>query len=358
MAKSIFCALVAKGTVITVFVFVTVYLIGVLWQTRIRVAQWNTGLLKGINPTDVIANIPNNTDIIVMQEVWDVDVANRIISDTKKNYPYSHYEIGSNIVASCSENHTRYIELFEQCLSEHSIGNVDINNIAPCIPVLDEWLKNDALCAKCILSGISSGDVDTVRKCTVTKNGYQFMNNGSTGLLVLSKKPIEKAEFTPMKSFLLNRGILTFCVDRLRVVTSHFPFEYEGLTIPQSNQLEMAARVLFTAPDVVLCDMNSGPDYQPDAYNLFKNKPYHTAFKPRPTYCPTGTTNAACLAATDDKNVSIDHIFVRGISKEDPNTSNIVINKGKFKTFGESASDHVGLWVPISYNPGYKNIQC
>jgi hypothetical protein len=169
--------------------------------------------------------------------------------------------------------------------------------------------------------------------------GAKLSHQGQPGLLILSKRPLTSVQDVDFDTYSIRRVNVYATINGVQFAFTHWPTNYFYDTDPELGPLQtgalqpdLAEDVITHNPGVVLGDFNSGPDYQPDGYNLLVNNKYRPLFS-QPTYCPPDHAAFPPCGDFDAKPSSIDNIFLK------QNTG--VCVKG---TFGnQPVSDHVGL---------------
>jgi hypothetical protein len=327
----------------------------------LEISTYNTALLPNYEyKQNVLNNIPRNLDLISLQEVWVESDANEIINLFKNDYPYSYYETpnAGEDVGCRNANSFNYLQQFGGCLAQNQITEIGWNSVKPCLHILDNWLNVDPICVQCVLSGQTNSDPLTLQKCFATNQGKLKTYNGSTGILLLSKKPLNKVKFTQKDSFLLRRGLLEFCYQDLYIVTSHFPFNY-SIPLPQDYQQNFAHDVLKLRPNILFGDLNSGNDYQSQAYNILKNDGYKSINPNLSTFC-TIPNNTICDGyASSSLSTTRDHIMYD--NQIHPNRLNFVNTTNyNINIYGDDVniSDHLGLYSKLSYVLKKKHVYC
>jgi hypothetical protein len=200
------------------------------------------------------------------------------------------------------------------------------------------------MCSECVdstMQNLPSGDpgaFGAIPAC-FAGTGVRYSHQGQPGLLILSKRPLKSVEVTSFDTAKIRRVNVYATVSGVRFAFTHWPTNYlfdidPSLGPAQAGALQpdLAKDVIAHGAGVVLGDFNSGPDYQPDGYNLLVNNGYRPLFS-QPTYCPQDHASFPPCANVNAKPTSIDNIFLM------QNTGFCL--KGTFAD--QPVSDHIGL---------------
>jgi hypothetical protein len=170
--------------------------------------------------------------------------------------------------------------------------------------------------------------------------GVRYAHGGSPGRLILSRLPLQNVQVQMYETFLVRRVTISATIAGVNFAFVHFAKNYLQDFDPsfgpfQSGplQTDMASDLITEAPDVVVGEVNSGPDYQPDAHNLLVQDGYIPLFS-KPTYCPAATHASfpECQAAGLGP-LTIDNIYIKK-------------NRGlcvPFEFAEKPVSDHIGV---------------
>lgn len=190
---------------------------------------------------------------------------------------------------------------------------------------------------------------DALHRCSFGQ-GVRYSHGGRSGLLILSKRPIENLELVPYDTFLNHRAVIYATIENTLYAFTQFPKNYLdevdvllGPFQPGALQPQLAQDIIGRAPDVIVGDFNSSPDYQPAAHNLFVENGYRALFSNITTFCPASTHSSfqPCQPPTAPLGPPGSPIGPRLLD-------NIYVNDsvGLYRTgvFAERpASDHIGL---------------
>jgi endonuclease/exonuclease/phosphatase family metal-dependent hydrolase len=327
---------------------------------RISVGTWNT-MLQPWFPyePDVITTIASTKfDALALQEVWTEAAKDRIVShlDVKAAYPYYYYapalqEVGLAPIFVPDQFVTDYTD----CLEANGIDTRQVDQ--PTLPIpfgCQQLALNLAFtdpgsleCINSTMEQLSPGGnpADALYRCAFG-NGVRYSHGGRSGLLILSKSPIENLELIPYDTFLIHRAVIYATIGTTRYAFTQFPKNYledmDGLLGPfqyGALQPQLAQDVIGRDPDVIAGDFNSSPDYQPAAHNLFVENGYRPLFSNVTTFCPASTHSSfqPCQPPTGPIAVPgprlLDNIYVRD--------SAALYRTGVFAE--RPASDHIGL---------------
>ncbi|KAL9657699.1 hypothetical protein ABK040_005052 [Willaertia magna] len=331
-------------------------------EDNIKIASYNAGLVPGDNShlDALVRVVPTDLDVILFQEVWLQSDANLLISKLRRNYPFNYYTpLDKGPSVKCQAVSVSLSNNFFTCLVMNQIASMGWDTIKPCLGALSVWMEKDYNCAVCFLASLTDGKnvTETSTKCFSSGSLYSY--DGSAGLLVLSKKSIERPKFSHLPSFLLRRGLLEMCIDDLYIIGSHFPFNY---TIPlqQDLQTDFIEDIIQKRPNIILGDLNTGLNYQPEGYELLKEYGYRSVNPNIATYCPTNSSVAGSCSTEAELAQKIDHIMFDTEIHE-----NVLLWKQKtryaIEVFGNRAptvSDHIGIKTELQYNLKRKHLYC
>jgi endonuclease/exonuclease/phosphatase family metal-dependent hydrolase len=319
------------------------------------VATWNVNMLPGATADAVVAILPKRLHVLALQGVSlpeheaaptpAIDSLDEMIAAMAPWYPYAYYvpprqrynagcapAIAAESCSFFGIEGTGCIPILAnaltQCLTQtvFDLRKLNRNDVfaSSCNSYLAPLLLFDAQCVPCVFNAAqeNGGDGNAAVATCVAQQGPRFADGGSTGQLILSKSPIRgvRNEVRAGWGQRLANIYATIAGERYGFVS--FPFDIladAGLTgivppLPGVLQPELAAALLAANPDVILGSFNSGPTYQPAAYNALQSV-YVDAAPGLATYC-----TAAMIAAQDPRCVfegfsrlplAIDHVMFR-----------------------------------------------
>lgn len=179
--------------------------------------------------------------------------------------------------------------------------------------------------------------------------GVRYSHGGTTGQLILSRRPLQDVSVVPFDTFLRHRAAVYATVGGVKIGFADWPrnvlSDFDPVFAPYQSgalQRDFAADAIAKGVDVLVGTVNTAPAYQPEAYTLLTGNGY-TSKVTRPTYCPTSTHSAfgPCQVRQQDLvqypvDSSFDDVLVRS-----------TVSCQAATPFGAAvpASTHVGLSV-------------
>ncbi|EFC38359.1 predicted protein [Naegleria gruberi] len=329
-------------------------------NNNLKIASFNTALVPGtpVNVKKIIETIPKDLDVVFLQEVWLQSHSHLIAEELKSSYPYSfhgHKEVLNE--ASCTDDSFHRFALpFLHCVRENNL-TLSWTTLGPCAEFLSRAAYGNFKCISCVLTSIVENK--NMANCyTPGHTGQEFLYDGSNGLMVLSKTPISRANYTSYPSFLLSRGLLEMCINGLYIMESHFPFNF-GIDLPVMYQPEFSRMVIMKRPNILVGDLNSGPMTQPEGYETLAGYGYQSIDPNKATFCVNGLNWESGDCSDDpERNTGMDHIMVDKFSRILEWNFN---NSFKLQLFGDSTptpSDHLGITTELNYNMARKHPYC
>lgn len=307
-------------------------------------------------------------DVLHLQEVWSEQARDRIIAAVGKKYPYSYWVPAAPQLSRCPFTRAELRdksagdggiteEVTEQAINDYvscliSTG-IDTRTVEqPIMPIngLCKFLGlnlevEDQPCFECIkntMENVPSGDPGAFGAVGVcgADNGVKLSHQGNVGRLILSKWPITDIEDRSFSTYSIRRVNTHAAIRGGRFAFVHWPKNYLADTDPvlgpfQTGALqpELAQEVLLFQPGVVMGSFNSGPDYQPEGYNVLTANNYRPLFTNTQTYCPAQLQDFPPCGDHNAVPSSIDNIFLM------KNTGACL----KTTFANEDQSDHIGL---------------
>lgn len=345
---------------------------------EVKVGTWNTMQQPWISAwTDQVNNHIANTDLDVLHlvEIWTDQERDAILNNPsiKEKYPFSYTPSVRNERCGC--NITDVPELaskIQDFLGCAMINGIDVRQLIqpypyPLPPIcnwagmaiaLNNLNPSNFVCLSCVINSAQSlpqglspeQQIGSVINTCANKVGDKFSYKGVNGQLILSKFQIRNVRETRFNGWLANRINVHATIRNVRFAFGHFSYNVIEDFMPEAKglmygdtQIQQAQDIILSQPDVLLGDLNTGPDYQPSAYNLLIQAGFKSAFAVQPqTYCsPSHVNFTMCLGLPPQ---SIDHIMLRDVS--------FLRSKDAAK-FNELPlmSDHVGVRAVISKRP-------
>ena len=328
----------------------------------LRAATWNTELRPWFSNQDkVIRELgQGDWDFIALQGVWSEAAKNAILADrqVRAKYKAAYWAPANQQFAYCSLDLPRG-EL-EDLLSCVTVSDVDPRTMVQPVKAYDPLcnylqlgiaFRGQQSCLQCLQSTLQSypsnkSPYDVIDQCYF-QGGVKYSHDGLPGLLLLSKTSIDNVQTVSYDTYLQYRAIVYATVNGVRLAVSHFPNNFfedveqgAGFLTPGALQPQLAQDLVNAAPRLVLGSFNSGPDYQPDAANLFTAAGYKPVTT-KSTFCPpyVQASFPACNGemsptTAPDGHRTIDNIY------QNPNDVFCVESD---KLGDVPVSDHVGI---------------
>ena len=328
------------------------------------VATFNAGLARGALPYaderltligDAVRDLA--VDAICLQEVWSDADTQALISAAEPVYPYAfrkRTDSTSQRAARCG--------LFTTLGLDRCVKSNRSNNGVPVFDCVEGACKPDyqALgddCQRCL-----AANPDKAWRCaTGLFRADEYVYGGRNGLLLLSRWPIEQAEYRPFDAALVRRGVISATIAGRTIHCTHLTAPLESVPYPDDRSFggyvdEQAAQVeaiTDTAPsdrcEIVLGDTNNGPStgaldgYLADIYAMFKASGFVEAWPDRRcTYCENNPLTG------NYGDLHLDHIFYRGCEAMGPPFYDVILDQAvRIEVDGQvrsiRLSDHYGL---------------
>lgn len=286
--------------------------------------------------------------VLCLQELWDTDQRNRVISQLSSRYPHSLAAAGlpqNQCSGGCGSDEIRAIK---DCLSSFEcLDFTDSTSFSDCVRLnCRETIEGlGAECTTCLQQGDSVGDIfRNVDNCfsndnTETNNGTCYAFNAQSDNVLLSKIPFDETDvlyFTNSPITLTtalygkiqvpNVGTAhVFCTHLLPADLPVFTFEEEvnfnqtkellawvesKLGSSSTNNSTVGNSTASTEPVIILGDFNHGPSgYFPANYDFIINSGYSSAYidngNRNCTYC---RSNPLTYGTT---TLIIDHVYLK-----------------------------------------------
>ncbi|MBZ0271586.1 endonuclease/exonuclease/phosphatase family protein [bacterium] len=249
---------------------------------------FNAGLAHGFVPYaadrlsfigDALTNL--DSDVVCLQEVWTEEDIAAILAATASAFPYSfrynthaEWEALPDEPATCVD-----IDDLVTCAEDAGCDEVSTNDFVGCVIAnCAAPLNNLELdCFYCLASNIDKPFDDMVDICT-NPGPPPRQYEGANGLLLLSRLPLAQTAYTPMDSFLIERGVLSARIDSARLATDIYcthlttsieflPYggefaDYSAENLAQVRDIiDQADASAGAGAQIVLGDFNAGGDY-------------------------------------------------------------------------------------------------
>jgi endonuclease/exonuclease/phosphatase family metal-dependent hydrolase len=227
-------------------------------------------------------------------------------------------------------------------------------------------------CTQCLAANLSKPLEEIFATCTTASAALSYQ--GRNGLILLSKRELDKTEHLVLDAFLIRRVVLhaTFKDDpaKTHVFCTHLSaalseMEYAGKYASWEEEqaaqidqmLEWVDQQAGKGRVLVLGDMNCGPEVAPDITAAFPENyakfdaagygdPYSLQAAAGCTWCTDNT-----LVEDTDANQIIDHVLIQGLAfMSEILTAERILDDLADVTVGETPqksnlSDHFGVWV-------------
>ncbi len=359
-------------------------------HTKATFTTYNLGLAHGFVPlakerlpylADALATFP--TDVLCLQEVWTEEDRQIITEALQSSFPYQFATPIENIKSDkrpvCLPGELLAEDKFVRCMLSHCF-KLKGDEFTQCIlqtcgTALDELKNENPQCATALMAQVGKSPLSallTVLNPFARANLFAY--EGSNGLMLLSKHPLEDISFLDMTdiSTLNRRGALIanveinnhpYQVSCTHLTSRHPDVPYTGNLEGWGEENKMQLTRLLeetsnTLPAVLMGDFNCGLSSSQFALDAeLENScrlPLNHGFKdplvesnPECTYCSEAINT---LNKGTSKNELIDHIYIKGASA----FSSEVVFKEKITVQTEEGdeqltnlSDHFGVRVKV-----------
>jgi len=277
---------------------------------------------------------------LALQEVWTTEARDAILGKTKRTYPFHYWpqEYNENVGCDLSDPYVQGISYYYiTCLQDNGVDTRTVQQ--PITPVPRMCLEyaiglaihnfethyyENQLCLACLINGMEllpQEQAFGVFQMCGGGVGPKYGHNGVNGQLILSKHPIKKVEEHRLPAFIVNRVNIHATIAGVRFGFGHFAFNLLEDALPDLAPLMYGALqtthvqdFLDAKVDVIVGDMNSGPNYQSAGYNLLLSSGYKLVSPDVPTWCDEARAGFTPCVNAQSIPMPIDHIFVRAAS--------------------------------------------
>ena len=329
--------------------------------SALNVGVWNIMQQPWIkNWTSLVnSNILNN-DLHVLQlvEVWTREERDIILSlpGLKQKFPHTYWptERPDERVGCDPNNSALQISMlqFLGCLQLTDVNTTQI--IQPLAGPLDMACQMSAVglalmdfpCLTCLINELQYSDVPTATTTCNAGKGSKYAYKGVNGQLILSRFPIVQIKETFFDSWIANRVNIHAKIRDTTFSFGHFAYNlledispYLAPLMYGDTQPQQSQDMLLQGSDIVMGDLNTGPDYQPQGYNILLGGGYENAFSSQEdTYCPV--SHASFPLCSGQVGQTIDHILVK---------NNILLRATNASYFNIEPlmSDHIGVRAKV-----------
>lgn len=354
---------------------------------ELSLVSFNAALGVGLAPYPeqrleaIEAGLPGlGADVICLQEVWLPENLERIASALSSEYPYNHRSVQSlgGGAAVCTE---REAASLSGCLAENCSGierdGLPLCAIANCAGQFTEVSMG---CQQCIAANQSAADVENLTSVCSSMEAGAAAYADQTGLLLLSRLPLEWPSYVAFESSLGDRGLLsarlhtdfmgdvdvhcTHLAATLREVPYTGPYgSWQGERLRQIDQmLERVAEVRAdnaSGAAILVGDMNCGPgtelarEASPDAFERVASAGFvapYAELDGRCTFCENNPLNG--LTSDPEEGALIDHVLVSASGSEQYSARRVFDDVIALDVDGviidSARSDHYGVQVHAS----------
>jgi endonuclease/exonuclease/phosphatase family metal-dependent hydrolase len=319
---------------------------------ELSLVSFNAALGVGLAPypeqrLDAIeADLPGlDADVICLQEIWLPEDIERLVASLSGQYPYNHRSVRASGggSAACTEQEA---SLLSNCLADNC-GDVEPDGLPLCAIAncAGQFTEVSMGCQQCIAANQSAEDVENLTTICASADAGAAAYTNQTGLLLLSRLPLERPSYVAFESSLGDRGLLsarlhTDFMGEVDVHCTHLaaslgevpytgPYgSWQGERLRQIDQ--MLERVEQVSADgdgqgaaILLGDMNCGPGTasaraaSPDAFERLASAGFAAPYADldgRCTFCGNNPLNG--LVTDPEEGALIDHVLVSSGSEE------------------------------------------
>lgn len=328
-----------------------------------RIGTWNVNLHPGDTADDIVAAIPKHFLVLAVQGLYlrqhddqstpEVDSVDEFLAAVKRFYPYSYvvppqqsYDIGcatttpQPVCQSVGYNIPNCVPFIARellgCLigNDYELDKLTLDDVleSPCAyNYLSSLLYIDNQCPACLLSEAfeKGNDANAILEACLAQpqQGARYAYGGTVSQLVLSKLRLNDTETVEFPSYFERRVNIYATIGGVRygfadypsdILASNYLAYYPYPPLPGALQDVLAQQMLDATPDVILGSFNSGPDFEPAAYDLLSTE-YQDLAPGLETYCTQAMIDAAepkCILDTvvgpiPRESLAVDHVFFR-----------------------------------------------
>jgi endonuclease/exonuclease/phosphatase family metal-dependent hydrolase len=351
--------------------------------TELSLASFNTALGVGLAPyleqrLDAIErDLPElPADVICLQEVWQPEDIERLVVSLGSSFPHSVRSVrqtGGGGAACTQEEAT----LLSSCLMENCAG-VERDGLPLCAITncAATFTQVSMPCQQCIAANQSATDVENLASiCSADQGAAAYADQ--TGLLILSRLPLDELGYFAFESSLGDRGVLSarvateFAGDvdlhctHLAATLDEVPYtgaygSWQGERLRQVEQMLERVDSLRTEAGaaVLLGDMNCGPETalarsaSPETFDRFVTAGFSAPYAEadgRCTFCGNNPLNGVVSDA--EEGAVIDHVLVSAPGVDSPAVGRVFDDVMRIEADGAAVdtarSDHYGVLVSL-----------
>jgi endonuclease/exonuclease/phosphatase family metal-dependent hydrolase len=308
----------------------------------LSIVSFNAALGVGLAPhpeqrLDAIeASLPSlAADLVCLQEVWLPENVERLERALSESFPYAHRSVRATAdsAALCTSSEA---ELLSSCLADNC-GEVEQEGLPLCAisNCAEAFTQVSMPCQQCIAANQSASDVENLTQICAAADSGAASYTDQTGLLLLSRLPLEARSYFAFESSLGDRGLLSARVHtdfigdvdvhctHLAATLGEVPYtgaygSWQGERLRQIDQtLERVDEVRAEGRAAILIgDMNCGPETalsrsaSPDAFARFVAAGFvdpYADLDGRCTFCENNPLNG--LVTDPEEGALIDHVL-------------------------------------------------
>jgi endonuclease/exonuclease/phosphatase family metal-dependent hydrolase len=325
--------------------------------------------------TATIDDIPaTDADVICLQELWEPEHLNRVVSKLSEAYPYAHWSVSeAQEVAGCNAADT---DSLLGCLTDacNDVASTEMTQcaVANCA---NAFTQVSPACQNCVMNHQTLPPQQIATSCELLdESSIQYEDQ--SGILLISKYPLKSKDYLRLESSFGDRGVLvanveTDVVSSVAVYCTHlvatqgdidYPGTYGSWNGERAVQIDALTQFIADQGDdsqsvVVMGDLNCGPEgddvegEDPEGFErLIKSGLGAEYVKNKDFECTFCADNP--LLPSSSSSVAIDHILLshlpKNLTQESrrvfTNPITIQVDGNDVKT---AYSDHYGFQVTL-----------
>jgi len=332
--------------------------------TGLRLVTYNAGLAHGVVALaeERAALLPSEleqtgADILCLNEVWNDDDYQSLRGALEGSYPYAFRQLTEDSSWATLQCLPWTVWRLDSCVKSSCTANgISAEECVrgPCKPRYDDLSDGCKICL--------AAHADSPLSC-VLWGAKDFGFEGRNGLALLSKLPLEDAQYQEFDAAMVKRGAITATVNGTRVVCTHLSSDLVVVPYPEGGSFsswreEQAAQIDQITPadgrcTVLMGDLNTGPAVAditaevPASYQALRDRGWEEPWSaPRCTFC---TENPLAGSPSD---LWLDHVMFRGCADLGSPSYHRVMERtieiaGGSKSLSTRQSDHYGLGVDL-----------
>jgi endonuclease/exonuclease/phosphatase family metal-dependent hydrolase len=274
-------------------------------------------------------------DLICLQEVWQPENVERLERALSVTFPYAHRSVRATVGdgALCTSSEAA---LLSNCLADNC-GDVEPEGQPLCAisNCAEAFTQVSMSCQQCIAANQSASNVENLTQICAAADSGAASYTDQTGLLMLSRLPLEAPSYFAFESSLGDRGLLSARVHtdfmgdvdvhctHLAATLADVPYtgaygSWQGERLRQIEQtLERVDEVRAEGRGAILLgDMNCGPETalarsaSPDAFSRLVSAGFvdpYADLDGRCTFCENNPLNG--LVTDPEEGALIDHVL-------------------------------------------------